>query len=405
MSTTRLSLNRQPAHVSAGVQSSNAIMRSRQRGTLLARGMAARIESKAQSVLKRFGNARSASAARKPMSDRRIRSGKGRERTSEKQIEEYFEALGDSASMHARKSLQEQCMNGDDPRHSARQWFDEVAEQYLALEWVLNTADWAKAPALRARLDDALAEFMAEDADAIRSATHSIRPAAEFAEQIGGGAKDVRALQSTYDDIVFDSERNLSHVLNRIVQKFPGRSLAEAIKAIRRALGDDLSSQRKSAADERLRLLVSDLYYVSVSTTALLACTQLAERLATLTESGAPTDEMLMRQIAHWTSDRWLPSSRVSELVNKLPRDATQARITLATGLRTITAGFPDQIFVDREHRFVLADAVQQVLDEVIDMESAELDAIDAVALAQATATEARLTSMPPAATSEMSGS
>ena len=255
--------------------------------------------------------------------------------------------LDEGADPLARKSLEQSCLNGDNPRQSARQWYEDPAEQYAALEKVLESSSVSNDPVVRARIEDALAELLAEEGDAIHATINSARAATEFAEITQGGASDARAITQTYDDIVFDPERNLARVLNLVVERFPGRPLSGAISAIRRALGDDLSARRQSAPDERLRLLVSDLYYVSVATTVLLTCTQLADRISAQAPEGATdhglTDEVLMRRIAHWTIDRWLPSNRVTELVDMLPDDGVPARITLMSGLRKITAALPDQ--------------------------------------------------------------
>ncbi|QDX20559.1 TyeA family type III secretion system gatekeeper subunit [Pandoraea pnomenusa] len=358
----------------------NTTAGTRQR--LFGRDLTVRANARAQSVLKRLGGGRLGSASRRPVLDRRVRGGKTRERADIESADEYFDMLDEGTGLHARKSLEQSCLNGDNPRQSARQWFEYPAEQYAALEKVLESSGVSNDPVVRARLEDALAELLAEHGDAIHATINSARAATEFAEITQGGASDARALTHAYDDIVFDPERNLARVLNLVVERFPGRPLSGAISAIRRALGDDLSARRQSAPDERLRLLVSDLYYVSVATTVLLTCTQLAERISAQSTDGASaqdlTDEVLMRRIAHWTIDRWLPSSRVTELVDMLPDDGVAARITLMSGLRRITAALPDQLFIDKDHRFLVTDTVQQVLDEIIDVEMDDIAIDDA---------------------------
>ncbi len=358
----------------------NTTTGTRQR--LFGRDLTVRANARAQSVLKRLGGGRLGSASRRPVLDRRVRGGKAREKADIDTADEYFGMLDEGADPLARKSLEQSCLNGDNPRQSARQWYEDPAEQYAALEKVLESSSVSNDPVVRARIEDALAELLAEEGDAIHATINSARAATEFAEITQGGASDARAITQTYDDIVFDPERNLARVLNLVVERFPGRPLSGAISAIRRALGDDLSARRQSAPDERLRLLVSDLYYVSVATTVLLTCTQLAERISAQAPEGATdhglTDEVLMRRIAHWTIDRWLPSNRVTELVDMLPDDGVPARITLMSGLRKITAALPDQLYIDKDHRFLVADTVQQVLDEIIDVEIDDLAIDDA---------------------------
>lgn len=380
MVSTRIDSQRVGTRAPVEVKLNSAAARTKARGLLAARAATARADSRAQSLLRRLGNTRNNGAARKPMGDRRVRGGKSREQTRESQVDEYFDALDDPGALQARMSLQEQCMNGDNPRQSARQFFDEIAEQYLALESVLNTTDWSARPELRERLEDALAEFMAEEGDVIHAALNSVNAAADFARQTDGGANNVRTLQHVYEDIVFDPERNLSRVLNIVTQTFPKRTLSAAVTAIRTALGDELNASRQSAPGVRLRMLVADLYYVSVATTALLSCGVLAERVAAYGGgSAAISDEALVRQIASWTGDRWLPTAKIVDLVNALPKENTKSRIVLLTGVRKIASALPDQIFIDNDHRLLVAEAVQQVLDETIDVECAEMDAHDAL--------------------------
>ncbi|VVE47993.1 hypothetical protein PIN31115_04497 [Pandoraea iniqua] len=343
------------------------------------RGVTARAAAEAQSVLKRSGAkwAQAAGSRSKSLNaERRVRGAKISERPTHEEIEGYFGAFSDDPSVaHARTATQQQCFDGDDPRQSAQQWFESPAEQYLALEAILLQPE-CRDEKIRDRIEDALADLLAEHGEQIRAGLNSIGAASQFSTLSEGGAKEVRNLQSTYQDIVFDTKQSLAQVLNTLLARFPGQSLSHAITCLRRALGDDLAAQNRSIDEARLCVLNNDLFYVSVATTALLDCSALIERLTAPNATPLTrADHTLMRNLASWTLDRWVPASRVSELANTLGIDSTQQRITLMGGMRAVLAKFPVQVFQDTEHRFTVLDAAQQALDTAIETENAELDA------------------------------
>jgi type III secretion protein W len=78
---------------------------------------------------------------------------------------------------------------------------------------------------------------------------------------------------------------------------------------------------------------------------------------------------VLTREVIQLTNERWVNSSRFTQLAGELGVRENQAQILFYTGLKSMIRGLPVKVFPDPETRDALLKALQGALDEAIELE------------------------------------
>ncbi|WP_323018730.1 type III secretion system gatekeeper subunit SctW [Castellaniella sp.] len=281
---------------------------------------------------------------------------------------EIIEMLQQGQDPNAQAKLEalvEKLLSGQgSPRQEAAQAFDDVSQQFLALQYTLRKGEQDGAsPELLETLRDALADLEIDSGPQIRAGLNALGSAAEFASD----AQGVQTFQSTYRDIVL-GENTLGKTLGLALERFGGKDMARGLTQLVAALGQDLSSTRPSTDPRRLQALTSDLYHLQVAATVLEGCTDLSGNLQSK-GLGAPDSERLMRDLVSLTSEKWLSESRFTSLTQQHGVTTPEGRIMLLTGIKSLLRDLPVPVFPDSDTRQGILSAAQDALDLAIDEE------------------------------------
>lgn len=250
------------------------------------------------------------------------------------------------------------------PRREASQAFEDVSQQYLALQYALHKGEQEGASVERLEsLRDALSDLEIDSGPQIRAGLNSLGSASAFASDAAG----VQTFQNTYRDIVL-GENSLSKTLGLALERFGGKDVARGLQQLIAALGQDLSSTRPSTSPNRLQALTTDLYHLQVAATVLEGCTDLSSSLQAK-ELGAPDSERLMRDLVHLTGEKWLDQSRMSSLTQQHGISSPEGCVSFLSGVKFLLRELPIQVFLDNDARQATLDAVQDALDIAIDEE------------------------------------
>jgi len=253
------------------------------------------------------------------------------------------------------------------PRQQSSATFEDVSQQYLALQYALRKGEQEDVPAERLEaLRDALADLEIDSGPQIRAGLNALGDASAFASDAAG----VRTFQNTYRDIVL-GENTLSKTLSLALERFGGRNIARGLQQLIAALGHDLSSARPSTSPSRLLALTSDLYHLQVAATVLEGCTELSGSLQAR-KQGAPDNERLMRDLVFLTGEKWLGESRLTSMAQQHGVSSPEGRVSFLTGVKAMLRALPIQVFPDDDARRSTLDAVQDALDIAIDEEEAQ---------------------------------
>lgn len=251
-------------------------------------------------------------------------------------------------------------------RQQAAQAFEDVSQQYLALQYALNKGEQQGADAeLLESLRDALADLDADHGPRIRAGLNALSSASAFASDASG----VLSFQNTYRDIVL-GESSLGKTLNLALERFGGKDIARGIRQLIAALGQDLSAARPSASPNRLQALISDLYHLQVAATVLEGCTGLTGSLQAK-QQGSPDSERLMRDLVGLTDEKWLGESRLTNMAQQHGISTPEGRVSFLSGVKALLRELPVQVFPDADARQATLGAVQEALDIAIDEEDA----------------------------------
>jgi type III secretion protein W len=77
----------------------------------------------------------------------------------------------------------------------------------------------------------------------------------------------------------------------------------------------------------------------------------------------------LTKEVIQLTGERWVNTTRFTQLARDLGVHENQAQILFYTGLKSMIRGLPVKVFPDPETRDALIKALQGALDEAIEVE------------------------------------
>lgn len=297
--------------------------------------------------------------------ERKIKPERTQDLMQPAKIIEMLEETRDPSAQAKLEALVTKLLSGGgSPRQMTAQAFEDVSQQYLALQYALSTGTQEGIDAERLEsLRDALADLEADCGPQIRAGLNALGSASAFAADAPG----VQVFQNTYRDIVL-GENSLGKTLGLALDRFGGKDIARGLQQLIAALGQDLSSTRPSTSPARLQALTSDLYHLQVAATVLEGCADLSGKLRTQA-LGAPDSERLMHDLVDLTGEKWLGASRLSSLAQQHGIASPQGHVGFLTGIKSLLRELPVPVFPDVDARQATLDAVQNALDGAIDQE------------------------------------
>lgn len=281
------------------------------------------------------------------------------------EIEDLLDETHDADAQAKLGELTKKLLEGKgNPREQAGQAFEDISQQYLAMQYALQKgeAEGASIEVLES-LRDAIADMEMESGPEIRAGINTLRAAGAFA----GSAAGVADFQRTYRDVVL-GENSLSKTLNLAIERFGEKDVERGVKQLIQALGMDLAATSPSADSNRLQSLIQDLYQLEVAITVLDGCAE----LSTLHQGrgGAALDSTkLMRDLVSVTGERWVSASRFTGIADTHNVRELDARIPFLTGIKHMLRDLPVQIYPDTDTRQSILGASQEALDLAIDQE------------------------------------
>jgi type III secretion protein W len=281
------------------------------------------------------------------------------------QIEELLDETHDADAQAKLGELTKHLLEGKgNPREQAGQAFEDISQQYLALQYALKKGEQEGASVeVLEGLRDAIADMEMESGPEIRAGINTLRTAGAFSADATG----VADFQRTYRDVVL-GENSLSKTLNLAIERFGEKDVARGVKQLIQALGADLAATKPSTDSNRLQSLIQDLYQLEVAVTVLDGCAELSE--AHVARGGAPIDgTKLMRDLVSVTGERWVSASRFTGIADTHNVREPEARIPFLTSVKHMLRDLPVQIYPDTDTRQSILGASQEALDIAIDEE------------------------------------
>lgn len=257
------------------------------------------------------------------------------------------------------------------PRELARDQSQDAAGQFMLLRYALLDGERKGVPEQALdKLRDAIADLEMESGAQIRASLNTIGVAAAY----GGAGKNIENFQSAYQDVVLGNA-TLALTLKLLLERLggdDGTDLSEGIGTMVKALGADISASRPSADVNRLQALVQDFYHLSVASTVLERCDQLAVALKEKHDCGGVNPGGLMRELVSLTAEKWVSAQRFSDLLTRFSVDKPEAEIAFLSGTQAMLKGLPVKVFDNMDNRQALIDASQDALDRAIDREDSQ---------------------------------
>ncbi len=164
--------------------------------------------------------------------------------------------------------------------------------------------------------------------------------------------------------------QNLGEMLKGALERFGSNDYRSAVKALTRALGDDLASMRgTSAQPSRLNAVLQDLYQMEVLATMLDGCQTLASKMTAAHRVPPAAPGNLLQDLVAASGERWSNASRFGAIADKYgARDAT-ARVSFLTQVKQLVRNMPTKVFADADARSNVLDAAQGALDDAVALE------------------------------------
>jgi len=255
-------------------------------------------------------------------------------------------------------------------RQILRHATDEPTQQYLLLQFALIEGKNSGAPASRLdQITDSLAELEFESSASIHAGLNSIDAASQFASTAG----EIREFQTTYRDLVIGSP-NLAEMLKTILERFGDKDFAEGLKALLKALGNDVVAARPSVDPVRLRLLIEDIYRVEIFNTLIEDATALGKGLIKHHWCADFPVLLYLKELVSLTGERWINPTRFATLPGKFSIANPEASILLVTQSLRALRGMPVKIYENVDSRQEILNAGQDALDELIRADEDEND-------------------------------
>ena len=314
----------------------------------------------------------------KKLSRRKLRSGHGARSVAMEQARKYLREVPDLERNQKLSEFVKSILargrpsNPDELRQRARDFSDDVTHQYLALSSAREQAAEQNAdPVLGAALDEAIATLEGESGPAIQAGLNVSAVAQAFAgREIG----DTQQLRDFYREVVLDCE-NINDAYQRVVEDHPGKSFAEAVRFMLKALGADLAASTQTASKVRLKQIMDDMYQLKSLNSVHEQCEDLIRRVQRNFDARpSPTASRdLMSELLTAQNRAWQGADAFSRLPQKMGVHGDEAGIYFLQGFRELVRFVPLKAFGDdmtKRDRVMIS--VQQALDLAIDNE--ELD-------------------------------
>lgn len=254
-----------------------------------------------------------------------------------------------------------------DPLALARQNLPRPAEQYMALQYAIRKGEQeGAAQDVLEMLRDAMLDLDLEMAHGpqIRANINTLGIAAEAAEN----RAEMHAFQSCYQDVVL-GEATLGQTLKRLVTQFEGKNFGQGLTQMIQAMGRDLAAARPSTDPVRLQALVRDLYHLETMATVLQGCAELSGQMTQKHGLRGFVPEVLGQAMVDISAEKWLASSRFTNLAAQCGAKAVEPQIHFLTTLKLLMREMPVQVFIDAEQRQTVFGVLQDALDMAIDQE------------------------------------
>ena len=315
----------------------------------------------------------------KEVSEREVEDGKKSESLERlmqlAEVNEALKSLGDldkQALQRAIKALLEhQSSNARELREKAREQFEEPAHQYVALK--------ALAEALKARGADkaqieaaegALNSLLTEEGPAIRAAINIGPTASDFA---GSDLGDIQSLRDAYRTNIRDY-KSMSGVLNDLIERFGEADVKKSIQFMTKALAADLEAGGSSIEKSKLNLILNDMHRLKTLTTMLGHCDILATKAHENGASSSFTPVHVLRELVPLQDAIRIVPDHVAAIPEKAGLSDLGKQINFLNDFKEMARLIPIKSFAREEGREKLMDAIQQALDEKIDLEEQEED-------------------------------
>ncbi len=247
----------------------------------------------------------------------------------------------------------------------------DPAMQYAVLRfaWLSGQENGTPADELE-RLEEAFEDLEIRESEQIRAGLNTMG----VASQVADGVDEIRLFQSTYRDVVLGSDQSLSKAFVLLMERLggvDGEKFNEGLANTISAVGADLASARPSVDSIRLEALIQDLYQLSVVSTLLDRCKELASQVGELGAGRVEALPLLKRLVA-MTEEKWVSPTRFESLAKDMRVEETQSLIAFHTGVKHLVRDLPVKIFLSIEARQMLLDASQLALDEAIALEDSD---------------------------------
>ena len=294
------------------------------------------------------------------------------------QAQKYLEQVPDLERQQkledfARKVLRDKRdgrQSGDDLRHEAEQFSDDVTHQFLALQYLREEAVRQGAPAeLLNAIQDAAAGLENDQGPAIVAGLNVSRAAREFAPE---GTDNLDPLRDLYRDVVLDYS-SIEDAYEKLTAADAGKDFKTSVNFLLKGLGADLGSGNSSLSGVRLKAIMDDMDKLKSLTTLYDDCADLLHRVQNRVGEGnaaGVTSEDLMGTLLQAQSHGWQGSSFFSALPDKFHIAKGEPEIYFLQGFKEVMRSMPTKAFDgDLAKRERLLQSVQEAVDTAIDEE------------------------------------
>ncbi|MCY4363364.1 MAG: type III secretion system gatekeeper subunit SctW [Gammaproteobacteria bacterium] len=253
--------------------------------------------------------------------------------------------------------------------------FQDPSHAFLALSLAADMAEHGDPDSeLAANAAKAKAAWYEQHSDAI-DAGINISPEANKAAYAGLGGP--QQLRDGYREVVLDYS-SIGDAYDKIIARFPGKSLPQAISFMMASLSADIhANQHSSARSVVLQGIVNDLSQVKQLNTLYQSCHDLLERCHNLFASKPAGEAGLVERMLAFVIElkdaEWRGDEVIGQALDHTGLSEPEGNIYFLQGFKEVARLIPLKIFEDANQRDRMLESVQQRIDREIDYE-AELE-------------------------------
>lgn len=270
----------------------------------------------------------------------------------------------------------------DDPKREGikdllSKGFEDVSVQYMAAMYALQELKRKKArkkgsiasDAVEAELAGLIEEMEATQGEAIRAGIN-VSDAGRIYESEGLGS--VQEYRNFYRDSVLDYG-GLGQAYVSIVKEKGPDHFPSTIRVLKEGLSADLDSSGPSIAENKLQLIIDDLYQLTVLEDMHFQSFDMVRRAEDLYRLVLEHNgHSILQNILNAKDKHLLKPQMFLEIFKHLNVDYLQAKIYIAQALMKMARDMPNKVFNTQKHRDNLLGAIQLMVDELIDQEEEE---------------------------------